>query len=199
GTPSWIGSDWLQPGKAILHVEVLSDQLTRWCCIDRLSSQRLSGNGNHANKATFALSCLERTWRLLQVQPALMWSLHISISGSGEIFNAPAGTGMHEQREDIGCNSHGNPGLTWSIWREGPTTHAARNWNERRRNLRQFWKWRSVFVVSVECAGADTTALQLLAPSNLIGKPMETARSVRVKLLQVCHLANFRWNADETA
>jgi PIN domain nuclease of toxin-antitoxin system len=40
GTPSWPGSDRLQPDKAILHAEVLSDQLTRWCCIDRLSWQR---------------------------------------------------------------------------------------------------------------------------------------------------------------
>ena len=35
----------------MLHGEVLSDQLTRWCCIDRLSSQRLpekwsSGTGS---------------------------------------------------------------------------------------------------------------------------------------------------------
>src|SRR5258707_3427361 len=37
------GSDRLLPDKAILHAEVLSDQLTRWCCIDRLSWQRLSG------------------------------------------------------------------------------------------------------------------------------------------------------------
>jgi hypothetical protein len=28
----------LQSDKALLHGEVLSDQLTRWCCIDRLSS-----------------------------------------------------------------------------------------------------------------------------------------------------------------
>jgi len=27
-------------GQVLLHGEVLSDQLTRWCCIDRLSSQR---------------------------------------------------------------------------------------------------------------------------------------------------------------
>jgi hypothetical protein len=32
----------LQSNAALLHGEVLSDQLTRWCCIDRLSSQRLS-------------------------------------------------------------------------------------------------------------------------------------------------------------
>src|SRR5713101_3470861 len=43
GTPSWLGSDWLQSDKALLHGEVPSDQLTRWCCIDRLSSQRLPG------------------------------------------------------------------------------------------------------------------------------------------------------------
>jgi hypothetical protein len=58
-----------------------------------------------ATRQRFALSCLERTWRLLQVQPALMWSLHISIRGFGEIFNAAVGTGMHEQREHIGCKS----------------------------------------------------------------------------------------------
>src|SRR5712675_571851 len=28
GTPSWLGSDWLQTGKVLLHGEVLSDQLT---------------------------------------------------------------------------------------------------------------------------------------------------------------------------
>src|SRR5229473_609006 len=39
GTPSWLGSDRVQPDKAVLHGQVLSDQLTRWCCIDRLSSQ----------------------------------------------------------------------------------------------------------------------------------------------------------------
>src|ERR1700732_5010490 len=39
----WPGSDRLRPDKAILHAEVLSDQLTRWCCIDRLSQQRLPG------------------------------------------------------------------------------------------------------------------------------------------------------------
>jgi hypothetical protein len=38
--PSWLRSDRLEPDKAILHAEVLSDQLTRWCCIDRLSWQR---------------------------------------------------------------------------------------------------------------------------------------------------------------
>jgi len=27
GTPSWLGSDWLQTGKVLLHGEVLSDQL----------------------------------------------------------------------------------------------------------------------------------------------------------------------------
>ncbi len=42
GTPSWLGSDWLQSDKALLHGEVLSDQLTRWCCIDRLSWHGLS-------------------------------------------------------------------------------------------------------------------------------------------------------------
>src|SRR5713101_8706667 len=38
GTPSWLGSDRVQPDKAVLHWQVLSDQLTKWCCIDRLSS-----------------------------------------------------------------------------------------------------------------------------------------------------------------
>src|SRR5260221_7901217 len=39
GTPSWLGFDSVQPDRAVLYGEVLSDQLFRWCCIDRLNSQ----------------------------------------------------------------------------------------------------------------------------------------------------------------
>jgi len=38
-----LGSERVQPDKAVPHGEVLSVQLTRGCCIDRLSSHNLSG------------------------------------------------------------------------------------------------------------------------------------------------------------
>jgi hypothetical protein len=41
----------VQPDKAVLHREVLSDQLTRWCCIDRLSWQLFLGGFNLAQSA----------------------------------------------------------------------------------------------------------------------------------------------------
>ena len=43
GTPPWLGSDGVQPDRSIVLGEVLADQLTERCCIDRLSWHDLPG------------------------------------------------------------------------------------------------------------------------------------------------------------
>src|ERR1700687_945121 len=47
----------LSPCSLVTPGEVLSDQLIRWCCIDRLSRQRLSGNGNHERVYSWQICC----------------------------------------------------------------------------------------------------------------------------------------------
>jgi hypothetical protein len=58
GTPPWLGSDGVQPDRSIVLGEVLVDQLTKGCCIDRLSWQRKPDISNNVGPVKHFLSRL---------------------------------------------------------------------------------------------------------------------------------------------
>lgn len=82
--------------------------------------------------------------------------------------------------------------------REPPVTHTARCGNVSR-DAWQTREWRSVFVIAVESAGADTTALELLATGNLEWEPVQAVRGIRIELLEIRHLSYLRRDSDEMA
>jgi|SRR5215469_2537230 len=77
------------------------------------------------------------------------------------------------QGQDVRRNPKGDPHLLGSLGQERPAAHTANGWSEGGRNLRQPWERRSVLVVSVKSPRTDNTSLQVLAPSDLAGKPVQ--------------------------
>jgi len=61
------------------------------------------------------------------------------------------------------------------------------------------WKWRPIFVVTVESAGADRAVLQLPAARDLAGKAMQAIGGIWAELLQRLHLADLRRNSHQAA
>ena len=50
----WLGFDRAQPNRSVSPGEVLSDQLIRWCCVDRLNWQRLPENWSASTALRFS-------------------------------------------------------------------------------------------------------------------------------------------------
>jgi len=57
----------------------------------------------------------------------------------------------------------------------------------------------AVFVIAVESACADTTALELLAPGNLEWEPVQAVRGIQIELLEICRLSYLRRDSDKMA
>jgi hypothetical protein len=141
----------------------------------------------------------EISWRLFEFQSPEMRPLHVAEGGSWQAFDALFGAGVHQQRKHVRRNSQRNPRLMYLLSRKRSAANTASCRCERGRNLRQSREGRSVFVIAIETPSTDPTLRQMLAPRDLIRKPVQATRSVRIKFFQIRHVAYLRRDPDKMA